>query len=131
MAALEQTAAVGRDERERVGARPRKGSDDDVGRRRREAPQPVLLPAGDDRAHAVVVGDRRARRRESEPSAGALRTAAHRPRGRRATAFAERRPDARQRLEARDAHDRAAPSADEASHRQQQLEHEPKVGPGT
>src|SRR5712691_489308 len=123
VSALEPAVTVGRDEDERVDVRTRQLLRDRVRRERGQPPQPVLLPAGDDRADTRVVRDRRARGREREPAPRAFRATANRPRGRRAAALAERRLQPRQSAEARGADLRTGPPAGEAALRQQQLEH--------
>jgi hypothetical protein len=128
VAPLEQARPVGRDERQRFGLRARQGCDDDLGGRRGDPTEAVLLPAGDDQANALVVGDRRPRGRERDAAVRALRTALHRPGRRAPAALAQRWLDARQRLETRGADQGAAPAAREAPLRKQELEHATTVG---
>jgi hypothetical protein len=116
-------AAIRRDERERrrFGAGQRRR--DDLGCDGCQAPQPVLLPAGDDAPDAIVVDQRRACGRERDPPSRALGAAIDGPRGRGAAALAERRHETRQRFEALAADCRARPPAGEASLREEQFEH--------
>ena len=123
VAALEQASAIRGNVRQRFDGRPRDRSGDEVGRRCSDATEAVLLPTGDDGAHALVIGDGGAGRLERDAAAGAFGAAADRPRGRASAALAERRLDPRQRLEAGFAHRGAAARTRETALRQQQVEH--------
>ena len=72
----------------------------------------VLLPRRDERTCLTLVDDRSAGGRERESPAGALGTAVHGPRARRAAPLAEWRRQARERSEADGAHPIADDGAD-------------------
>jgi hypothetical protein len=90
---------------------------------RREAAEAVLLPAGDERSNAVLVGDGGPSPREREAATGALRAPRDRPDRRGAAAVAERTGETWQPGGAGAADDRAGPGAQEATPRQEELQH--------
>lgn len=92
-------------------------------------PKAPLLPRRHDGADGVVVDDGRARGREREPAAGAFAAARHGPHRRRAAALAPRRRDAWQACATVTAKLRAATRANHAALRQEEVEHELKLGP--
>src|SRR5207245_469446 len=127
VAPLEPPVTVRRDEHERIDLWRRQLPGDLIRGECGQASQPVLLPSRNDRADALVVRDRRTRRREREPSARAFGTTPDRPRSRRAAALAEGRLETPQRPEAGGADLRAGFPAREAALRQQQIEHAPTL----
>src|SRR5262245_63504046 len=123
MAAFEQAVARGRDEGQCLRRRPRDRRGDGIGSGRSEVAEPVVLPAGDDPTHPLVVDDRRTGGRERDAPARALDAAADGPRGRRAATLAERRPQWWKRVKAVTADRGAGAPAAETALREQQLEH--------
>lgn len=100
MAALQPAIRIGRDERYGLRSRRWDDLDQDRGGGRSESPERTLFPPGDERANGIVVVNGGPGAREGEAPARALPAPAHRPRGRRAAALAERRLDPRQPREA-------------------------------
>jgi len=103
VAAAEAAIRIGRDERERVGQRTRDSVGEQSGGDRGQPAQRPLLPGGDEETTLALVANRRPRRCERDPSAGALATTSDRPRGRRAAALAQRRADPWHHLQTRTA----------------------------
>jgi hypothetical protein len=95
----------------------------DLGRPRGEAPQPTLLPGGDELLHGRVIRDRSPSPGERHSPARAFRAAADRPGRGRTAALAEGRHDSGQRVATRTTDLRARLRADEAALRQEQIEH--------
>ena len=88
--AVEAAVRIGRDEGQRVGARPRDNLADELRSEPRELPQAALLPRGDEQACRVVVGHCGPRARESDAPSRALAAALDRPGGRGAAPLATR-----------------------------------------
>jgi hypothetical protein len=126
--ATQRPLGIGRHGDEHAARRPWDDLRDELRGDNGQAPQAMLLPAGDDRPHARVVGDRRAGRPEREPSARAFQAAANRPCHRRAAPPAERRPQSWERGLASRTEVGAAARADDAAPRQEQIEHSARLG---
>jgi hypothetical protein len=126
--ALEPAVRIARDEHETRGIGSRKRLADDGRRPAGEPAQTTLLPGGDDRAQAVVVGQCRPGAREREPSARTLGTTPDRPGGRRAAALAEGQLDAAERGGAAVANLGAGKKAEQTALRQEQIEHVTTLG---
>ena len=101
MAATEAAVRVGGHERDRIGEWACNSIGEEGCGHSDEAPERPLLPSGDQEAGLALVTNRRSRRREGDPAAGALAAPPHRPGGRSTAALAERGVNARQRLQAR------------------------------
>src|SRR5438094_6808663 len=127
MASLQLAIRVGRDEGDDVRFWRRNDLDHNRDGPRSETPQGALFPRGDECPNGVVVEDGGAGACEREPPARAFPAAAHRPRGRRAAAFAEGRLDPRQAGKAGGAELRTPQTADHAALRQEQVEHPRKL----
>src|SRR5262249_56651925 len=95
----------------------------------RESTKPTLFPGADDPPNAHVVLDRCTGAREREPPPRAFGAARHGPRRRSTAARARGRADAPQRRSARWTDLSAGAGADEASLREQQVEHVPDATP--
>ena len=115
MPALQPAVRIAGDEDDTGGIRTRHRLMHDCSRPAGEAAQAALLPRGHDSTQPVVVGHCRARTREGEPPAGALRTTAHGPGSRSAATLAEGRADAGQRRRAAVAHLLSRKEADKAA----------------
>jgi len=95
-----------------------------------EPAQTAFLPGGYDRSQPIVVGQGRTGLREGESPARALATTLNRPGRRCAAALAERRLDAAERRGAAVADLRSGKKAEEASLRQEEVEHVATLGRG-
>ena len=96
MPTLEPAVRIARDEHDTRGVGSRERVADHGRRPAGEPAQPTLLPGGDDRAQAVVVGHCRPSTREGEPSARTLGTTSDGPGSRRTATLAKRQLDAAQ-----------------------------------
>ena len=130
VAAVSTALRIGRDEDQRLAAVVERvggqGSRDG-----RQAAEASLLPASDESAHGLVVGDSRPRPGEGQPPAGALAAASDGPGRGGAAALAARAAKSGQRAEAALADLRTRKPARNAALRQQEVEqarsHEPTV----
>lgn len=129
MPACEPAVWIAGDEHDTPNLRSRQRLADDRGCPAGEPAQTAFLPGGYDRSQPVVVGQGRAGLREGESPARALATTLNRPGRRCPAALAERRLDAAECRGAAVADLCSGKKAEDASLRQEEIEHVTTLGP--
>ncbi len=125
----EAAILVAGNEREHGDLGPRERLDDELCRLTGQPALATLLPSGDEAPGTLVVENRRPSGGEGDPAPGALGTPPHRPGAGRAAAGAERRGEPDQPAPAGVAQRRAGVAAACAPLRENELEHDLRLGP--